>query len=72
MYVILDAGDSDVVTRRRSRTFQKRAEREDYVKLQRAVMSKLNGPDVLVVETSGKSIGEVNRILIEYLVENNY
>jgi hypothetical protein len=71
LYVILDAGDSDVVNRRRSRTFR-RAERDDYVKLQRVVMSKLNGPDVLVVETSGKSIAEVNRILIEYLVENNY
>jgi cytidylate kinase len=71
MYVVLDAGDEDAAARRRSRSFR-REEREDYVKLQRAVMSKLNGPDVLVVETSGKSIKEVNRILIEHLVENHY
>ena len=71
LYVILDAGDEDVASRRLSRSFR-RVERDDYVKLQRAVMSKLSGPDVIVIETSGKSIREVNRILVEHLVKKNY
>ena len=71
LYIILDAGDEEVAARRRSRTFR-RTELEDYVGLQRAVMARLRGPNMLVVETSGKSIGEVHKIIVDHLLKNEY
>jgi hypothetical protein len=70
LYIILDVGDEEVASRRMSRTFR-RSESDDYVGLQRTVMSKLSGPDVLVVETSGKSIEEVHKIIVDRMREND-
>jgi hypothetical protein len=69
--IVFDANDYDLDRRRRSRSFRN-FESEDYVKLQRIVISELRGPDVLVIDTSGKSIKEIHKIIIEHLVKNNY
>ncbi len=69
--IVINATDYDLEKRRKSRTFRQ-SESEEYVKLQRATISKLRGSDVLTIDTSGKSTKEVNKIIIDFLNDNNY
>jgi thymidylate kinase len=69
--IILDVSDEEADRRRKSRTFR-RSESEDYLSLQRIVISKLRGPNLLIVETSGKPIKEIHKVIVEYLMKNRY
>jgi len=71
LYIILDAGDDEVVKRRRTRVFR-RSESADFVLLQRKAMSELVGRDVLRINTSEKSIEEVNKMIVKYIEKNEY
>jgi hypothetical protein len=69
--IVLDARDDEIGNRRMSRTFR-RYETEDYLKLQRKSMSRLNGPRFLWVNTSGKSVKDVNGIIVGYVLKKGY
>jgi hypothetical protein len=69
--VVIEANDSNLDRRRKSRSFR-RTESEDLIKLQRRVCSQLRGPHVLVIDSSGKSIEEVHKIIIERLSKDKH
>lgn len=68
--IVIDADNIEIDKRRKSRTFR-RFETEDYIRLQRVSLSKLNGPNILRIDTSHKSMSEVHTIVIRSLLKNN-
>ena len=69
--IVLDATDDEISNRRMSRTFRQ-YETEDFIKLQRRSMSKLVGEEFLRINTSGKSVKDVNNIILGYIIKNGF
>lgn len=69
--IILDAEEHEIVERRRSRSFRT-IESEKFVELQRRAMSKMKGPNLIHINTSGKSKLSVHNTIIEKIEKKLY
>jgi energy-coupling factor transporter ATP-binding protein EcfA2 len=67
--ILLYANEEDVAKRRLSRSFR-RYETEDYLALQKQVFKQLRGPQLLVLNTTHRSIESVHTIIVNSLEDH--
>ena len=69
--IILDAREVEAKNRRLSRSFR-RIESNEYVDLQRKVMSSIKGPNVLYIDTSKRSAESVHKMITNHIEKKIY
>jgi DNA polymerase III delta prime subunit len=66
--LVLDAKEPEIIERRKNRTFR-RNESKKFIELQRKAFSNMKGNSFLQINTSGKSISSVNKIIVSKIEE---